>query len=398
MTQSHSGHSPFQSRWRASLASARVQALSFLLAPALLFIATRPLVVTTDPDYWWHVRTGQYIYETGTLPRSDIYSYTSAGQSWVTHEWLTELLFYLGSRAGGYALLAAVFAVISGLTWLAIYAACRQRGMGEVGALLLMLWGFVMAAGSVNVRPQGITTLLLALCALILTRYRQGESKPLYLLPPLFALWVNLHGGYAIGLGLIALTVAGQALELWLRRTTVSLRPLLLAAVAALAATLLNPHGLTALTYPLSYASSGNASMLYLSEWQSPDFHLPFFLIFAASLLVIMVVGLTRQPLGLVEALWAIAFAFLALRSGRNIALYAVMVTPLVVRTPAGGAAGLPPHAARMAQQEHSSNHLAGDHHRHPGLRPQGRRDHRPANRPRANPNRLSGRGCAVPA
>ena len=44
---------PFRGRWRAFLAGARVQALLFLLAPTLLFIATRPFVVTTDPDDWW---------------------------------------------------------------------------------------------------------------------------------------------------------------------------------------------------------------------------------------------------------------------------------------------------------------------------------------------------------
>src|SRR5215212_5508526 len=56
------------------LPKSRVQAGLLILAPMLLLIVARYFVASTDPDYWWHVRTGQYIAETGTLPRADIYS------------------------------------------------------------------------------------------------------------------------------------------------------------------------------------------------------------------------------------------------------------------------------------------------------------------------------------
>src|SRR5712675_1254675 len=48
----------------------------------------------TDPDLWWHLKTGQYIAEHHTIPRTAPFSYTRAGQPWVAHEWLTELLLY----------------------------------------------------------------------------------------------------------------------------------------------------------------------------------------------------------------------------------------------------------------------------------------------------------------
>jgi hypothetical protein len=330
MTQTAVGGLFSRMRLRAVLSTPGVQALLLLLIPTMFFIATRPFFANTDPDYWWHVRTGQYIYETGALPRSDAYSYTRSGAPWVTHEWLTELLLYVVTRWGGYVAAAAFFGVITGLTWLIVYLTCRRQGMGQVGATVLMLWGFVMSLISLNVRPQGMTTLFLALCVLILTLYRQGVQKPLYLLPPLFAIWVNMHGGYAIGLAVIALAVAGQIVETWSGRSTAALRPLLLAAVFAAAATLLNPHGLAALTYPFSYAGAGNASMLYIEEWQSPNFHLSYYLVFAASLVTAMVLGLKQRPLGMVEVLWVVVFSFLALRSIRHLALYAVVVMPLI--------------------------------------------------------------------
>ncbi len=316
--------------WPGLRVRPELRATLLLLAPMLLFIFLSRFFVSTDPDYWWHVRTGQYIYETGSLPRVDTYSYTAAGRPWVTHEWLTELLLYVLYRQFGYVANVVWFGLVTALTWATVYASCRRRGMGEIGATALMFWGFVMAAAAANVRPQAWTTLFLAVCALLLTRYKQGEVRALWLLLPLLALWVNLHGGYVIGLALLGLTIVGEALARGLGRPAAPLRPLLAVAVLSTAATLLNPHGFEALVYPFSYAGTGNASMQYLNEWQSPDFHVSYLLIFAASLLPGLVLGLGRRPLGPTEAFWALAFAFMGLQSVRHIPLYAVIVMPLL--------------------------------------------------------------------
>jgi len=305
-------------------------AILLLVVPVLLFIFVRPFFTHTDPDYWWHVRTGQYIYETGTIPRVDIYSYTAAGRPWVAHEWLTELLFYVIQRYFGYAANVALFALIGAITWLAVYAACRLRGVGEPGAVVLLLWGFAMSMGSANVRPQGLTALLFAVYAYLLTRYRLGHKRSLWLLPPLMALWVNLHGGYVIGLALLALTTSGEILTRALRRQSAPLRPLLLATVLTLAATLVNPHGVEALLYPFSYAGTANASMRYIVEWQSPDFHKPLFLIFASSLLLTAILGMARRPLGTTDVLWSVTLALMALQSARHIPLFAIAAMPLL--------------------------------------------------------------------
>src|SRR5437763_2678888 len=193
-----------------------------------------------------------------------------------------------------------------------------------------MLWAAAMAMGSANVRPQVVTPFLLAACALLLTLYKQGHARALWPLPPLLALWVNLHGGDVIGLVLLGLTVPGEALARALGRPAAPLRPLLAVTALAAAATLLSPHGLEALRYPFSYVGSDNAMMRYIVEWQSPDFHRPELLIFAASLLLAIVLGVGRRPLGPTEALWALLLALMGLQSVRHIALYGIVVTPLL--------------------------------------------------------------------
>jgi len=312
------------------LPRARVQAGLLILAPTLLLVFARYFVASTDPDYWWHVRTGQYIVETGTLPRVDIYSYTVAGHPWVTHEWLTEILLYVVQQQIGYVGNVVLFGLLAALTLLAVYATCRLRGLGEPAAAMLMLWAAGIGMGSANVRPQLLTTLLLAVCALLLTLYLRGQTRALWPYPALMALWVNLHGGYVIGLVLLGLTVVGQGAAWVLGRPVPPFRPLLVVAVLSGVATLISPHGLEAIYYPFTYVGSQNPSMRYIAEWQSVDFHQARSLIFAGSLLLAILLGIWRRPLGPSEALWMLALAMMALQSIRHLALYGVVAIPLL--------------------------------------------------------------------
>src|SRR5690242_21267506 len=56
-----------------------------------------------DPDMWWHLKTGQIIWDTHTIPVTDIFSYTTGHHAWVPHEWLSQLLVYGAYRLGGYS-------------------------------------------------------------------------------------------------------------------------------------------------------------------------------------------------------------------------------------------------------------------------------------------------------
>lgn len=311
------------------LANSRVRGL-LLLAPLLFLIFCQPFTTPTDPDYWWHVRTGQYIFQTGIIPRVDLFSYTAVGQPWVTHEWGTELLFYVVSHVLGYVGNVAVFGLVEALTALAVYAACRRRGLGEPAAAIMMLAGYSMAVTNATVRPQVLTAFLLAVCALLLTLYQRGNAKALWPLPVIFAVWVNLHGGYVVGFALLGMTIVGEVVAERLHRPAAPVRPLIGVGALSALATLLNPHGVEAWTYPFTFFGSANPVMGLITEWQSPNFHDLLFLPFAASLLLLILLGVGREPLGPTELLWTLAFAFLGLEGVRHIPLYAVVVIPLL--------------------------------------------------------------------
>lgn len=307
-----------------------------IVAPFLALIALTFWFGQTDPDYWWHVRTGRLILETGGIPRTDPFSFTSAGTSWVTHEWLTEVIFALIARQFGYIGNVAFCALLGAGAALIVWATARTRGLGTRAATLLMLWAFAIMLPLTNVRPQMVTMLCLACTTLILTRYLGGASRALWFLPPLLLLWVNLHGGYVIGLVLLGLTVVGETIALALHHpaNTRPLQrvpgPLILATLGASLATLVNPHGIGALLYPFTYAGTGNASQRFIAEWQSPDFHSGAFLPLAASLLVGLLVGYARRPWQPTELLWTATLALMSLQSVRHAPLYAIVVLPLL--------------------------------------------------------------------
>src|SRR5712691_11791777 len=103
------------------LSSRRLLVFIFML---VIFAASaRPI---TDSDFWWHLKTGQYLVETKNIPHTDIFSSERLGREWVTHEWLSEIFLYSIYRALGYGGLVVAFSlIITGAFWIA-YRGCRK--------------------------------------------------------------------------------------------------------------------------------------------------------------------------------------------------------------------------------------------------------------------------------
>ena len=96
-----------------------IRQVFFIVLFLCLFLMTlRPIA---DPDFWWHLRTGQFILQTHAIPHIDPFSYTKAGQPWITHEWLSELLIYALFRLGSYGLLIFTFSIIITAAFLLTY-------------------------------------------------------------------------------------------------------------------------------------------------------------------------------------------------------------------------------------------------------------------------------------
>ena len=187
--------------------------LSWLTVPrlliAILFIAifTMAVRVPADSDTWWHLRSGQYIVENQTIPTTDPFSHTRAGQLWIDHGWLAQIFWYGLYALGGWAAMALA---VAGLVTVAFWLVWKQIEANVFVAAFSMILGAIVSSVIWAARPQLISFVLTALVAYLLHRFKRHDGKLLPWLPLVMLLWVNIHGGFAIGFILVLAYLAGR--------------------------------------------------------------------------------------------------------------------------------------------------------------------------------------------
>lgn len=302
-----------------------------LLIVTFMVIASFDLARETDIDFWWHLRTGELIAQSGAVPTADPFSYTAHGQPWVVHEWLWELVVYHLYQRGGYVLAVLLSAVMVTLTYAILYHLLRRLGANERLAVVLVLGAAALGLPNLGVRPRELSFLFLTVYLHRLVLYREGRVRTLWLLPLLMLLWANVHGGFVLGLSLIALFAAGALIEWWFLGAAAP-RHVAAAGIATVLAAMVNPSGPQLLLYPLGYYSEArNPSFSIVTEFQSPNFHQPLMLLFAGSLALFLALGVRRARHNVVEWLVGTAFIVQALVSVRQVAVCAIVMTPLLV-------------------------------------------------------------------
>ncbi|MGB7925019.1 MAG: hypothetical protein WCF57_17395 [Pyrinomonadaceae bacterium] len=314
------------------LLSAR-RLLVFVLMTIMFMGAARPIF---DPDFWWHLQTGQLIVETRTIPHADIFSNIFFGREWVTHEWLSEAIIYLIHRPLGYGGLIVTFAlVIVAALWLAYRRCAVRAGHPGVAGLALIL-GALAAASTWGTRPQMFSFLFASVFISMLDAYaRRGSGRFIWWLVPLIILWVNMHAGFFLGLVLIALTITGMLLDQWLGQgeqpagLLKRVRPLCFVLAACVLCVSLNPSGARIYLYPFETLTS-QAMMNYIQEWLSPDFHKLMFLPLAVLIFATYTaLALSQKRARLSELMLLCATAYASLRSARNIPFFALVAMPV---------------------------------------------------------------------
>lgn len=302
-----------------------------ILFLCLLFLSFRHF---DDADGWWHLKTGEQILETRSIPHQDIYSATRAGQEWITHEWLTQLLMFLLYRVGGFPLLTIVFALISAFAFWIVYLRCPARPF--VAAIPLVL-GVAAASPMLGARPQVVSVLLASLFIAMQERYAVRQHRGyLVLLVGLMLVWVNAHGAFILGPILLALQLGGLALDRVTgetdNRSSTQFRDISITLAGCIAVVAINPNGLALIGYVIKTVRR-TTEQAYLADWASPNFHLLPAQLFAALILgFVAALALSKRRVPAHDVLGFVAFAYLGLHSVRHIPIFAVVAVPIVVR------------------------------------------------------------------
>ncbi len=301
----------------------------YVFAYVFLF-SSRPV---TDPDFWFHLKTGEYINQNGIIPRTELFSFTHYGKLWVAHGWLSGAIFYSIYSRLGLNFLIFLFAILSALAfWITLKRSNSHPFIGGL-ATVLGIWAVLPTIG---VRPRVFTMLLASVFLALLNRYaRQGEGRAVWWLVPLMGLWANLHGGFWIGLGLIILTIIGIPLDAWatgvqMRSLWPRLRTLGLVLFGCLLAPLLNPYGHRLYTFTLGVLLSP-VFQGAVTDWLSPDFHesqvLPLALLILLTIAVLVFSPKRPRPS---ELLLFLATLYATLKAQRNLTIFVLVAVPLL--------------------------------------------------------------------
>ena len=288
-----------------------------------------------DGDTGWHIRTGEWILEHRAVPVTDLFSFSLRGAPWFAWEWLADLLMALAHRAWGLAGVAALAGCLIALAAMVLFRSMLWRGAQVLVALAVVL--LVTGASSIHylARPHIFSLLLLAVSLWLVERDRRAASPAVWLLVPLSAVWINLHGGFFALPATLAVLAAGTCVEAGLDRQQRSMkwaaaRRLAALTTATLGASLFNPYGIGLHRHVANYLTSDWIRGA-VDEFQSPRFRsenlLHFELLLVAALLVAGTLLARRR---VADALLVIFWAHLALTSVRHVPVFVVVNAPLV--------------------------------------------------------------------
>jgi len=288
-------------------------------------------------DFWWHGAMGRLILQTSTVPLSDSFSYTQTGHSFYNQSWLAQIFLYLIYQIGGLPLLILMQAGIISLTYLILLQLTIKRSENIRLSVVFLLFTALISFDNLNVRPQTYAFPLFVAFLSILTSWRIFPTKtsPLWLLPLLMLLWVNIHGSFVLGGVLIALTFLGELLRQTLatkptEKQNPSLKTLFFWGSLTACAILLNPRGIGVLSYVFNLLQTSAVTDL-VTEWAPPTIRdlwgKIFFLHLIASLALFIYAP--RKPHWF-DLFLLLPFLWLALGAGRNIVWFGFLITPIL--------------------------------------------------------------------
>lgn len=326
----------FRGRIKAGTSFLAVLTLGLI---GIQFVITMAKPDFNDPDIWWHLRNAQYLVQHHQFPRQDMYSFTAAAKPWVNTEWLSEIPFYLAYRAFGLSGLKAITFVLPSILMLLVLYLCYQESRNFKASIAVCCFASLLAVVSYGPRTILFGYVLLIVLLIILQRLRQRGNAPLWLLPPLFCVWANTHGSWAIGLILFFLTgVAGLVGGSWgriesTRWTPSQMRAIALAGAASVAALFINPYGWRLVYYPFDLAFKQKLNVAHVAEWVSVNFQdargKMVFLVIAALFLA----GLLRNRRWNLGGLLMLLFALqTGLAHIRFLVLLGIVVAPVLAK------------------------------------------------------------------
>ena len=313
--------------------------LFFLVLAGILTFTPASKALLADADTGWHIRTGEFILATHSVPHTDLFSYTRAGQPWYAWEWLYDALLAGIHHVAGLNGVVFFTALVIALTYALLFRLLLRRSGNFAVAAGLTLLAASTAQIHMLARPHVVSWLFTLIWVDLLYRFEEGNHAALFWLPPLMLLWVNLHGGFIMGLVLLAIFGCARIWQFVSKREAGAaweILPLAIAFVVCLATTFLTPYGYKLHIHIHEYLANGFL-MDSINEFMSPNFHAigtGYFEVFI--LLSVFAIAVAYDRLTATDLLVVLFSLHAALFAIRNVPLSAILISISTARLWAG--------------------------------------------------------------
>ena len=248
-----------------------------IFALCFIYKLTTPI---SDPDLFWHLANAKWIIENRMLPDHDPFTFTTQPYAYgfyqntfftMTSYWLAQLLIYFFYFSGGYwGILILRILIFSGCIGM-LFKWLREKGYSLSETLLFLVpaaWALSVFVGE---RPNQLTYLFSIISLYYIYAVRDRNSKG-WLLIPIMILWANCHGGFILGMIIIAMFTAFETLDFILQRRQGKInagyqKALLIYGMSLLACGI-NPSGFR--VFPLLMETARSNDPTQIAEFLSP--------------------------------------------------------------------------------------------------------------------------------
>ncbi len=302
-----------------------------------------------SPDLGFHLSSARWILQNGTVPKTDIFTYTVPNNTYIDLQWLFQLVVYgLETSYGpaGIIVLTTLLTLIFGasLLW-RVY-----RNQGRIPQAAVVMLGLFFLGNLWEIRPHLFSWIWGSLILLVLEENSRGRNRWLPLLPVFMLLWVNTHSLYVLGLVVIGVYVFSDLVKGFRFHCGIQVdKKLMLWSLAAVLACLINPYHIKGLQFPISqfflvHSASGYKSALtgtseFLSPFRFQEYYIDGrFVLFQPRLwwqlfTLLAVTGIlgVRKKTRLVEWVLFVGFLYIFHQASKNFGYFTMACFPVII-------------------------------------------------------------------
>ena len=296
-------------------------------------------------DFWWHLKTGEWIYNNKAIPHTDVFSWYAStnNYTWYAHEWLSDILYYAIYSLFGFLGISVFATVILSFCHLLLMKLTQKKWERYPNfAIIWFLYEIALFTFIIQCRPYIFSFIYLILELFLLTNFVEKDNdKKIFFLPIIGMLWANMHGGssnlsYCLPI-LFLLIGAIENFDFYkLKHTSIGkekVKKLSIVSILTILGNLINPYGIEMLIYPYRYMVGGNYDMQMIGEWQPLDLKTDTgFVIVICLVITAIIFMMTEKKFEFIDFLLFGAFTYLLLQSIRFVFLFFIVATFIIFK------------------------------------------------------------------